>query len=76
MVRFINDYQKSKDIPEERWAWHVCTAIVKKQENYDDCGVCLSLAVYCLIHGLDYHTMPPLLFSNQASLFIFYIVMG
>jgi hypothetical protein len=42
----------------------------------DDCGVCLSLAIYCLVHGLDYRTMPPFLFANQARLFIYYIVMG
>jgi hypothetical protein len=50
--------------------------VVKKQQNNDDCGVCFSLAIYCLVHGLDYPTMPPFLFSNQAHLFIYYIVMG
>jgi hypothetical protein len=32
--------------------------------------------MYCLIFGLDYRTMPPHLFHNQARLFIFYTVMG
>jgi hypothetical protein len=76
MVSFIHDYQKSKGIPEDRWDWHLRLVVVKKTENFDDCGVCLSLAIYCLVHGLDYRTMPPVLFSSQAHLFIFYIVMG
>jgi hypothetical protein len=49
---------------------------VKRQVNQDDCGVCMSLAVYCLIFGLDYRPIPPHLFHNQARLFMFYTVMG
>jgi hypothetical protein len=44
--------------------------------NDDDCEVCLILAIYCLIHGLDYLTIPPAKFDNQAQIFIFYTVMG
>jgi hypothetical protein len=75
-VKFIHEYQNSKELPEDQCAWHLHPIVVKKQVNFEDCGVCLSLAIYCLVHGLDYHTMPPVLFSNKAYLFIFYIVMG
>jgi hypothetical protein len=58
LVKFLHDYQKSKDIPEDRWAWHMHPVVVKKKNNNDDCGVCLSLAIYCVFHGLDCLTMP------------------
>jgi hypothetical protein len=46
------------------------------QVNQDDCGVCISLTMYCLFFGFNYHTIPPHLFHNQARLFMFYTVMG
>jgi hypothetical protein len=49
---------------------------VKRQVNQDKCGVCMSLEMHCLIFGLDYRTIPPHLFHNQARLFMFYTVMG
>jgi hypothetical protein len=76
LEKFIHDYQKSKDIPQDRWTWYLRAVVVKKKDNYDNCGVCLSLAIYCLVHELDYCTMPPVFFSNQARLFMFYIVSG
>jgi hypothetical protein len=54
----------------------MCAITVKKQVNDDDCGVCLSLAIYCLIHGLDCRTIPPVKFNNQAHLFMLHTVMG
>jgi hypothetical protein len=44
--------------------------------NLDECGVCTSLAIYCLVHGLDYRTIPRDKLSNQARLFVFDTVMG
>jgi hypothetical protein len=49
---------------------------VKKQVNDDDGGVCLSLDIYCLVHGKDYRTIPPAKFNNRAHLFMIYTVMG
>jgi hypothetical protein len=40
--------------------------VVNKQLNLDDCGVCTCFAIYCLVHGLYYHTIP----------FVYYAVMG
>jgi hypothetical protein len=50
--------------------------VVDTQLNLDDCVVCTCLAMYCLVHGLDYHTMPTFLFANQARIFVYYTVMG
>jgi hypothetical protein len=50
--------------------------VVDKQLNIDYFGVCSCLAIYCLVHGLDYHTMPTFLFSNQARIFVYYTIMG
>jgi hypothetical protein len=50
--------------------------VVNKKLNNDDYGVCLILAIYWLVYGLDYRAMPSFLFVNQARLFIYYIVMG
>jgi hypothetical protein len=50
--------------------------VVDKLLNLDDCGVCTCLAIYYLVHGLDYRTMPTFLFANQARMFVYYTVMG
>jgi hypothetical protein len=50
--------------------------VVNKQVNLDDCGVCTCLAIYCLVHGLDYGTMPTFLFANQTHICVYYTVMG
>jgi hypothetical protein len=50
--------------------------VVDKELNLDDCGVCTCLAIYCLVHGLDYRSMPQFLFANQAHIFVYYTVMG
>jgi hypothetical protein len=50
--------------------------VVDKQLNLDDCGVCTCLLIYCLVHGLYYRTMPTYFFTNQARIFVYYIVMG
>jgi hypothetical protein len=43
--------------------------VVDKQLNLYDCGVCTCLAIYCLVHGLDYLTMPKICLPiNHASL--------
>jgi hypothetical protein len=34
------------------------------------------LAIYVLVHGLDYRTMPTFLSANQARIFVYYIFMG
>jgi Ulp1 family protease len=39
IVKFIHDYKKSKDIPEDKWAWHMHPVVVNKQLNLDDCEV-------------------------------------
>jgi hypothetical protein len=75
-VHLIQDYQKTKSLSQDKWAWHMKSITVKWQVNQDDCGVCMSLTMYCLIFGLDYRTIPPRLFNNQARLFMFYTVMG
>jgi hypothetical protein len=72
----IDEYQKSKSLPHDQWAWYMRPITAKKQVNNDDCGVCLILTIYCLVHGLDYCTVPPAKFSNETRLFIFYTVMG
>jgi hypothetical protein len=64
LVHFIQDYQKTKSLPQDEWAWHMKPITVKRQVNQDGCGVCMSLAIYCLIFGLDYRTIPPHLFHN------------
>jgi hypothetical protein len=74
--KFIHDYKKSKEIPKDKWDWHMNQVVVDKQLNLDDCGVCTCLAIYCLVHGLDYRTMPTFLFPNQARIFVYYNVMG
>jgi hypothetical protein len=66
LVQFIQDYQKPKYLPQDGWAWHIHAITTKKQANDDDCGVCLSIAIYYLINGLDYHTIPQAMFYNQA----------
>jgi hypothetical protein len=76
IVHFIQDYQKIKSLPQDKWGWHTKPITVKRLVNQDDCGVCMSLGMYCLIFGLDYRTIPPHLFHNQAPLFMFYTVMG
>jgi hypothetical protein len=50
LVHFIQDYHQLKSLPQDRWAWIMRPITVKKQVNDDDCGVCLSLAIYCLVH--------------------------
>jgi hypothetical protein len=50
--------------------------IVNKQLNLDDCGVCTCLAIYGLVHGLDYRTIPTFLFANQARIFVYDTVIG
>jgi hypothetical protein len=50
--------------------------VVDKQLNLDDYGVCTCLSIYCLVHGLDYRTIPTFLFANQARIFLYYIFMG
>jgi hypothetical protein len=75
-VQFIQDYQKTKSLPQDKWECHMKPITVKQQVNQDECGVCMSLAMYCLILGLDYRTITPHLFHNQAHLFMFYTVMG
>jgi hypothetical protein len=76
LVQFIQDYQQSKYLPRDGWVCHMHTITVKKYVNDDECGFSLSIAVYCLIHGLDYCTTPPTKFNNQARLFMFYTVIG
>jgi Ulp1 family protease len=76
IVKCIHDYKKSKEIPKYKWAWHMHPVVVDKQLNLDDCGVCTCLAIYCLVHGLDYRTMPTFLFANQGRIFVYYLVMG
>jgi hypothetical protein len=49
---------------------------VKNQMNTDDCGVCMSLAIYYIFRGLDNSTIPLVKFNKQARLFMFYTVMG
>jgi hypothetical protein len=34
------------------------------------------LAIYCLVLGLDYRTMPTTLFANQARIFVYCNIMG
>jgi hypothetical protein len=41
LVRFIHDYDKSKELPQDKWAWHMHPAVVDKQLNNDDCRVFL-----------------------------------
>jgi hypothetical protein len=50
--------------------------VVDKQLNLDDCGVCACLAIYCLVHGLDYRILPTFFFANQVRTFVYYVVMG
>jgi hypothetical protein len=50
--------------------------VVDKQLNLDECGVCTCLVIYCLVHGLDYLTMPTFLFANQTRLGVYYTGMG
>jgi hypothetical protein len=76
IVRFVHDYEKSKEISKDKWAWHMHPVVVNKQLNLDDCGVCTFLAIYCLVHGLDYRTMLTFLFANQARIFVYYTVVG
>jgi Ulp1 family protease len=64
LVHFIQDYQQSKFLLQDRWAWHMRAITVKKQVNDDDCGVCVSLAIYFIIRGLDYHIIPPKKFND------------
>jgi hypothetical protein len=40
IVMFIDDYKKSKEIPKDKWAWHMHPVVVDKQLNLDNCGVC------------------------------------
>jgi hypothetical protein len=76
IVKFIQDFKKSKDIPKYKRAWHMHPVVVNKQLNLEDCGVCTCLAIYVLVHGLDYRKMPTFLFANQARIFVYYTVMG
>jgi Ulp1 family protease len=76
IVKLIHDYKKSKKIPEDKWDWHMHPVVVNKQLNLDYCGVYTCLAIYCLVHGLDYRTMPTFLFANQARIFVYYTIMG
>jgi hypothetical protein len=50
--------------------------IVKKQVDDDECGVCLSFSIYCLVHGFDYHAIPTDKFNNHSRLLMFYTVMS
>jgi hypothetical protein len=56
--------------------WNMRPITVKYQVNDDEFGLCLSIAVYCLVRGLDFCTIPTEKFNNEARLFIFYTVMG
>jgi hypothetical protein len=76
IVKFIHDYEKSEEIPKDKWAWHMHPVVVEKQLHLNDCGVCTCLAKYCLVHRLDYRTMPTFLSANQARIFVYLIVMG
>jgi hypothetical protein len=76
LVKFIHEYERSKDLPQDKWDWHMHPVVVDKQLNLDDCGVCTCMAIYCLFHGLDYRTMPTCLFANQARIFVYYTIMG
>jgi hypothetical protein len=73
---FIHNYEESKEIPKDKWAWHTHPVVVDRQLNLDECGVCTCLEIYCLVHGLDYRTMPTFLFANQARIIVYYTVMG
>jgi hypothetical protein len=75
IVKFIHDNNKSKEIPKDKWALHMHLVVVDKKLNLDDCGVCTCLAIYCLVHGLDYRTMPTFLSYNKARIFVYYTVM-
>jgi hypothetical protein len=50
--------------------------VVDRQLNLDDYRVCTCMAIYGLVHGLDYRTMPTCLFANQARIFVYYTIMG
>jgi hypothetical protein len=76
IVKFIHNYEKSKEIPKDTWAWHMHPVVVDKQLNLDDCGMCTCLEIYYVVHGLDYCKMPTFLFANRARIFVYYIVMG
>jgi Ulp1 family protease len=76
IVKFIHNYEKSKEIPKDKWTWHMHPVVVNKQLNLGDCGACTCLEIYCLVHGLDYRTMLTFLFANQARIFVYYTVMG
>jgi Ulp1 family protease len=39
IVKFIHDYEKSKEIPKDKWNWHMHPVVVDKQLNLVDCGV-------------------------------------
>jgi hypothetical protein len=56
--------------------WHMHSVVVDKQLNLVDCGVFTCMAIYCLVHGLDYRTMPTCLFANQARISVYYTIMG
>jgi Ulp1 family protease len=45
MVKFIHDYETSKELPQDKWDWNMHPVIVDKQLNNDDCGVCVCLAI-------------------------------
>jgi hypothetical protein len=76
LVKFIPEYERSKYLPQDKWAWHMHPMVVDKQLNFDDCGVCTCMAISYLVHGLDYRTMPTYLFANQARMFVYYTIMG
>jgi Ulp1 family protease len=68
IVKFIHDYDKSKEIPKYKWAWHMHPVVVDKQLSLDNFGVFTCLEIYCLVYGLDYRTMPTFFFANQACI--------
>jgi hypothetical protein len=76
LLRFIQEYQLNMGFQEDAWAWHMRPIATKNQTNMDDCGVCVSMAIYCLVHGLDYRTIPPYKFNSHARLFMYYTCMG
>jgi Ulp1 family protease len=72
IVKFIHDYEKSKETPKDKWALHMHPVVVNRQLNLNDCEeVCTCLAIYYVFHGLDYRTLPTFLFTNQARIFVY-----
>jgi Ulp1 family protease len=55
IVKIIHDYEQSKEIPKDKWAWHMHAVVVDQQLNLDDFGVCtgfwqyIALSMYWII---------------------------